>query len=190
MAWAPDYVTSSEVKAYLRITHSDDDALVAVWATTASRAVDQECGRQFGQVDAPEARTYEATYDRESRTWSVEIDDVQDVTGFAVADEASAAAASWTLLPRNAPTKGKPYTRLVVPSAGLWTVTARWGWSAVPVPVRNAALLQAARLSARRDSPHGISGSPSEGGELRVLAQVDPDLRVALRGYRRLWWAA
>jgi hypothetical protein len=71
------------------------------------------------------------------------------------------------------------------------TVTSdKWGWPTVPTPAKVATMLQTARLAARRDSPFGIAGSPSEGSELRLLATLDPDLKTSLTAFRRDWWAA
>jgi len=64
-----------------------------------------------------------------------------------------------------------------------------WGWSAVPVPVKEATYLQASRFHSRRDSPYGIAGSPDQGSELRLLSRVDPDVAVSLSDFVR-WWAA
>lgn len=193
MAWKPDYVTSAELKSYLRIEDAADDPMVALWVTTASRAVDDYCGRQFGQTATVEERTYDAVYDRACWRSVAEIDDVQDVTDMVVTDANGneVAADDYELGPVNAPVKGRPYTRVLLARAGRVTIAARWGWSAVPAPVKNATLLQAARLAARRDAPFGIAGSPAEGSEVRLMASLDPDLRTALGGtYRRSFWAA
>ena len=61
--------------------------------------------------------------------------------------------------------------------------------SAVERAVKAGLFLQGARLAARRDSPFGISGSPSEQGEIRLLAQLDPDFKTSLKPLRREWWA-
>jgi hypothetical protein len=190
VAWEPDYVTSAELKAYLRIGDSDDDVLVAVWATTASRSVDTFCHRQFGQVDTAEVRVFSPCWDRGVGRYAVEIDDLQDVTGLILLDSAASVITDYEFGPVNAPQKGKPYERLYLGAGGPITIEALWGWSAVPVPVKTATLLQAARLAARRDSPFGIAGSPTQGGETRLLATLDPDLKTSLgKKYRRDWWA-
>lgn len=190
MAWAPDYVTSAELKAYLRISDTDDDTLVAVWVTTASRAVDDYCGRQFGKVGMVESREYPTVWDRHVGCYIADIDDLQSTASMIVMDEDAVELDDYTLSPVNALVKGFPYERLHIETAGPLTIQALWGWTDVPTAVKNATLLQAARLSARRDSPFGIAGSPSDGSEMRLLAQLDPDLRTALSGYRRNWWAA
>ena len=63
-------------------------------------------------------------------------------------------------------------------------VTAKWGWPAVPAPVTQATMIQAARLVGRRDSRFGIAGA-ADVGELRLLARVDADVAVLLAPFRR-----
>lgn len=199
MTWAPDYVTAAELKSYIGISDNADDTLIAVWITTVSRNVDDYCGRQFGQVAAAEDRYYTPVWDRHEGAWMVEIDDLQDTTGFTLADADGTSIAAQTstvdgyqLWPRNAAAKGQPYTQLrikVNPGAEV-TAHALWGWSAVPSAVKTGMFLQAARLNKRRTSPFGISGSPQEQGEIRLLAQLDVDFRTSLKPLIRSWWAA
>lgn len=192
MAWAPDYVTGAELKTYQGDSTTALDALYALWATTASRAVDTFCHRQFGSVTA-EAREYESVYDRHIGRYVAEIDDLQTVTGFEVLDEDGNEITStdYTLEPVNALLKGMPYERIVVDVCGLLTITGAWGWTAVPSAVKTATYLQGSRFAKRRDAPFGIAGSPDSGSEMRLLAQLDPDLKTALgKKYRREVWAA
>lgn len=198
MTWAPDYCTLVELKDYIGIDDNMDDARVALWLTTVSRNVDDHCGRQFGQT-ALEDRYYTPFYDRHQRAWFVKIDDVQNVTGLAVEDENGDAVAAhtstvdgYTLLPRNAAARGVPYEMLKLDtSAGAEiTVNALYGWNAVPAAVKVGVFLQGKRLAKRKDAPFGISGSPQEQGEIRLLAQLDPDFRTSLKPLVRKWWAA
>lgn len=197
MAWAPDYVTAADLKAYLRITDAVDDAQVALAVTAASRAVDRCCNRQFGLVAAPEARVYTARWDSDRGRYVVDIDDLMTVTGLSVTGE-NGAVDVFAKQPGNANLAGVPWTRLVVDPTSTTlptlkedgvTVTARYGWATVPVAVQQATLLQASRLFKRRDAPFGVAGSPDLGSELRLLAKVDPDVEVVLGPYRR-WWGA
>jgi hypothetical protein len=196
VTWAPDYAELADLKAYLRIEDTADDVFLAVWITTVSRNVDDFCGRQFGQTAAVEERTYETVWDRHQCLYVADVDDVQDVTGLTVTYEDGTAETAWTssvdgyrLWPRNASQKGKPYEQITVPSAGPITVEVKWGWTAVPSAVPTGVYLQGARLAARRDSPFGISGSPQEQGEIRLLAQLDPDFKTSLKPLVRNWWA-
>jgi hypothetical protein len=188
VGWAPDYTTVELVKRYLRIedpADTQDDALFTMWISAASRAVDKFTGRQFGQVEAPEERRYDSVFDRHLGCYVVEIDDLFDTDGLVVAE-----TADYDLWPLNAPQRGKPYTQIRTTTSGRLTPTGLWGWPAFPAAVPTATLLQVARLDHRRDSPHGIAGSPSEGSEVRLLASLDPDLKTSLDAYRRTWWAA
>jgi hypothetical protein len=213
VTWAPDYATVGEVKQYLRILDTDDDVLLALWVTAASRAVDRHCGRQFGQTATSEPRTYEAHFDSHIGCWVVQVDDLYGST-ITVTGPDSQAITEYEFGPVNALAKGRVYERLLLTrpvsaaSSGWWgwpyaavaqsnqprvkvTVSsAQWGWSTVPTPVKAATLLQTARLAARRDSPFGIAGSPSDGSEIRLLAALDPDLKTSLMAFRRDWWAA
>ncbi|MFC8456442.1 hypothetical protein ACFUJ0_06100 [Streptomyces sp. NPDC057242] len=53
-------------------------------------------------------------------------------------------------------------------------VGTRFGWPAVPDDITEAALIQAARLYRRKDSPEGVTGS-AEWGVVR-LSRRDPDV--------------
>lgn len=193
MTWAPDYATVEQLRTYVSADPDSDVApFLALWVTAASRNVDDFCGRQFGKVAAPEARKYTAVWDRHLGEYVAQIDDLMDVTGFTVADAngTTVLAANYELRPLNAPAKGKPYTEIALPSAGRYTLTGLPGWNAIPSAVTVGLLLQAARLNKRRDSPFGIAGSPQQGSEIRLLAQLDPDFRTTLKPFVRTWWAA
>jgi hypothetical protein len=187
MAWEPEYITADELKAFVRVDDATDDAQVAFAIAAASRAVDYTCKRQFGQVASAEARVYVASSDG-----SVEIDDLMDDTDLAVVvDGNELDAAAYSLRPFNAAATGRPWVRLAVIPESLArygievTVTGLFGWADIPVAVKQATLLQASRLLARRDSPFGVAGSPAIGSELRLLDRVDPDVAVTLRTYMR-----
>jgi len=193
MVWAPDYLTVSEAKAFLRIGDAVDDAELAVAITAASRAIDEHCNRQFGLLAAAELWSYTARPDLDRGRWVVDIDDLMTVTGLIVEVPTVGITTQFTKEPANAAAKGRPWTRLVFDIDAAVTpvstnnyavnVTGRFGWTTVPVPVDQAALLQVSRFISRRDSPYGIAGSPDQGSELRLLARVDPDVGVSLRSY-------
>lgn len=200
MSWAPDYATTAQLKAFLRISDVTDDTELASAITAASRAIDRATGRQFGQVASTEARSYDAFWDRHRPTpaWVVTIDDLQDITGLAVS-VAGTAVTGYTLESVNAVKIGKAFTRLVFTTGAEANptcskpqvdITAKWGWSATPVTVLQACKVQAGRLFKRRDALFGVAGSPQDGSELRLLAKIDPDVAVMLVDYTRVWGAA
>jgi hypothetical protein len=195
VAWKPDYISATDVAAYLRVDDTVDNVEFGIWATASSRAFVKRTNRQFGQLAAPAARTYRRTpyLDRVSGLWVLEIDDVQDVTGLLVNGVAYASSGA-VLLPDNAPADGEPWQRLGFvtwpfpsfpgqPQTNV--VTARWGWTAIPSQVIAAAKLQCSRWNSRRDSPFGIAGSPESGSEMRLLARLDPDVATTLLGLSR-----
>lgn len=195
MAWKPDYITATDVAAFLRVDDTVDNAEFSIWATASSRAIDRRCNRQFGLLTAAAARTYRRPpyLDRNTGLWLLDIDDVQDATGLLVGGVAYASSGA-TLLPDNAPGDGVPWTRLgftaqptcSTPGSPVTTVvTAKFGWTTVPTQVVAAAKLQCNRWNARRDSPFGIAGSPDAGSEMRLLARLDPDVATTLAGLSR-----
>lgn len=199
MAWAPDYITLAELRAFLEVPDDDTsgDTLLSAYITAASRAIDLACHpgglRQFGSTGAAEERTYVAEWRSDKGRWVVVTDD------FMVAPTAvtagGVAVTGWRAEPRNAVTRGRPYERLelsigsaVVPAYPEYelAVTAVWGWTAVPAGIKLATRLQASRFDFRRSSPSGVAGSPEQGNELRLLARLDPDVAVSINGYARL----
>ena len=198
--WAPSYATEGESTAYAR-AHDLDDLQVSLAVAAASRSIDRRCGRQFGRVEVAEPRTYVPRWSRSRGGWLAPIDDLMSTTGLVVKVDRDGDGVHETtvttaqLRPANAAAKGEPWTELLIPAATApqvvsVQVTARWGWPGVPDGIRQACLLQASRLLARRDAPFGVAGSPETGSELRLLQRLDPDVVVAVEPYRRRVWAA
>jgi hypothetical protein len=209
-----DYASSADLKAYLGITDTVDDAQIALAVTAASRAIDRACGRSFGVDSAVATREYRrfarqgwpsfSPFQRPSLT-PLSVADISSTTGLIVeAADGHDFSPSYTtltidddfkLLPLNADADGRPWTHIafnpdsVTHSALAVKVTALFGWSAVPVTVKEATLIQASRFLKRRDAPFGVAGSPDLGSELRLLAKVDPDVDVMLGDYKRRWAA-
>lgn len=193
MVWAPEYITAADLKPFVHVGDTTDDVQLALMASAANRAVDRTAHRQFGQVATPEARTYPVRYSRRRGRWIAQVDDLQTAVGAIY----PATVDPPTLEPRNAVLLGLAWTHMVwrgdpsdADDCGMVTITASWGWLAVPSAVKLASLLQGSRLAARRDSPFGVAGSPDQGAELRLLDRVDPDVATSLAFYRRDWWCA
>ncbi|AQT82641.1 hypothetical protein B1R94_07785 [Mycolicibacterium litorale] len=167
---------------------------------TASRAVDRCCQRQFGLTE-PEARYYTAEYDRDRRRWVIKTDDFATLAGLTV--ETVDSQGNWSEVgqflptPVNAVVNSRVWTALVVnPASAVFPdgsengirVTAAFGWPTIPGSIKQATLLQASRLFARRHSPFGVAGNP-EIGQLRLLERLDPDVAISVRPYARVWGA-
>lgn len=191
MPWSPDYVDTEELKDFLQIDedNTDDDDLLAEDITTASRSIDAHCKRQFGSATATRIyKSFWKDYSGSDVLYIFTIDDLMNTGGLVVlADDVEITSDSYDLLPLNAAANGKPYTHIALTSyAARLDITATWGWLDVPGSVKKATKLQASRFFNRRTSPYGIAGSPDMGSELRLLAKVDPDVAVALKGFSRL----
>jgi hypothetical protein len=200
MPWAPDYATIVQVRDFVRIPDTADDAQVAVAVSTASRSIDRTTGRQFGSVSVAESRLSTPWRDPIRDRWVIPIDDLATLTGLSVLVDVDGDGTPEAPLtgvsprPDGAPFQGRVWTELIVPlgSATVVTsadssvlVTAVWGWPAVPTAITTACILQASRLLARRDAPLGVAGSPSVGSEIRLLERLDPDVLVAVDPYIR-----
>lgn len=200
MAWKPVYATLIQMHDWLRLRDEadvEDDSLLTLALSTSSRAVDKSVGpnRQFGKVDGPVGRTYAPRWSRTRDAFVADIDDLMDVSGFTITVDGDAVEASgYELLPLNAAADGMPYTHLQLTRHGTakrLIGTGLWGWDPTwPDAVTEATLLQAARLSVRRESPYGVAGSPSDGSEMRLLARLDPDIEPNLAAYVRTGWVA
>lgn len=205
MSWQPDYCTTAELKSNLRIPDTVDDAELALAITAASRAVDHATNRQFGQVSPVQARIYTARWDKSWCRWVIDTDDISSATGLLVKLDDNddqvfdVSITDFRLAPVNEDEKSRPWTQIIVGSNSAQVptrardtvqVTALWGWLSVPTAIKQATITQAARFFYRREAPFGIAGSPSVGSELRLLSQVDPDVAVMVRSYRRVWGAA
>jgi len=193
MAWAPDYCTIPELKAFISLADTIDDVVMVSAISAASRVIDHATNRQFGKIAAPEARTYRARPDYELGRWVVDVDDYQTAPTAVTVDAGT--VATYVKEPINAVQRGRPWTRIAFTADSEFTpdshphevvVTVLWGWTVVPEPVKQACLLQASRLFSRRHSPFGVAGSPDLGSEIRLLSRADPDVEVSLRDFRRL----
>ena len=197
-----DYCTLSQLKQALRITDQVDDALLATAIDAASRWVDGWCDRSFAAAGtAVTFRDFVPT----DTFGIVQIDDCVQVTEVRVDDDLDQTysktlqAIDWAAEPVNTTTYGirLPFTRLRSYEDGYWPVWrgqptvrvyARYGWPAVPDPVRVATMLQASRLYTRNDSPLGVAGF-GDMGAMRGSRFVDPDVEALLAPYRRVRYA-
>ena len=194
MAITNGYCTLGELKAVLRIMDTVDDELLEARISEASRVIDQHCDRRFYADATATARVFVA-----NASDVVFVDDVSTVTGLIVKTDSSGDGTYLTTLtasqiqsePLNATSKGLPVTSIRGTATGVFPtiaapagvqVTAKWGWPAVPEPVKSACILLAGRLVKRGDSLLGVAGF-GDLGAITVRA-IDPDVERMLRPYR------
>lgn len=198
MALGDPYVSLSEFKSYLNLSDTFDDAELDFALATATSDIDEYCNRQFNDSGSATAREFLVTNRRR-----VIIDDFSTLTGLVVQTGSKSQGYTTTLTIDSdfivSPEGGRigevPYSvwwRLIALDMLSFDpdieptlqVTARWGWAAVPDPVKQACLLWASRIFRRKDSPEGIIGG-FDGAPIRVGWKMDPDIAMGLRRFRK-----
>lgn len=198
MAIVNGYCTLAEIKASARITDNVDDTLLELAVESASRMVDSYTQRYF--YNAGTATRLFAPQD----SYVAEIDDLITLTTLQTSDGddfgTTWAAKDYQLEPLNGNVDGltgHPATRIravddfifnVLDGEATVRVVGVWGWSAVPTAVKQATVIQAARIFKRNDSPLGIAGF-GEMGAIRVGVQLDPDVKHLIDVYRKVRFA-
>lgn len=189
MAIGDPYITRDQLKGYLGIDlpMTQYDSRIDDAVASASREIEQFCGRQFNKSTTATPRRYETR-----RAHTVAVDDFWTDSGLVVelgrgSDWQSIGVGDFDVYPLEGVVDGVPgwpYYRIDVPGRTLapcWggstrlfvRVTAQWGWAAVPSAVKQAALQLGAETFKLAEAPFGITGSP-EFGVVRVrdLPQV------------------
>ena len=199
VALGQNYCTVEELKSRLGITDTSDDFELGLAAAGASRAIDEITGRYFWR--GTDTRTYiPESISRQS------LDDLVSVTSLKVdRDGDGVFEETWTqgtdyaleVAPGkyNAAAKGEqwPYTAAQVITGGklfpftwMWShldriqVTGVFGWPAVPLNVKNAAIIAGAQIFRIKDAPFGVAGF-GEFGVVRV--QSNPQVMWLLHRY-------
>jgi hypothetical protein len=197
MAITNGYATLAQVKAGLRITDSVDDTLLEMAVESASRAIDSYCNRVFYSTGTAVVRYYSPV-----DSYLCDIDDLVSLTSlFTNSDETqSSYNIQWTsedrqLEPLNGLADGQPTPFTRIRAIGEYTfqtlngeasvkVTGVFGYSAVPIAITQATVIQASRIYKRLDSPLGIISG--ELGTMRVGTRLDPDVAQLVDGFRKV----
>jgi len=193
------YASLNDLKTALRISDGVDDSLLEVALESASRLVDEYTMRSFYN-----AGTATRVFVPSDDDW-VAIDDAVSISSIAVSTllnktfDQTWSTNDYQLEPLNGVVDGLtgwPITR--IRAVGVYEfpydeddeiatvqVTGVWGWSAVPIAVKQATIIQAMRIFKRLDSPLGVISSPDT-GYFRVSSRIDPDVAMLLNSYRKL----
>jgi len=193
MAITNGYATLSETKAALRITDSVDDSLLEMAIESASRLIDGYTYRYFYNAGTA-TRDFVA-----SDSYLTIIDDLISLSELKTTDEIGSEYVTWgsadyQLRPVNGKQDGLnvPYTSIlstddllfnILGEQALVRVTGVWGWSAVPIAIKQATIIQSSRIYKRLDSPLGVAGF-GDLGAIRVGRALDPDVEQLVMPYR------
>ena len=195
MAITRGYATLAQVKSALRVTDNIDDSLLEMAIESASRAIDQYTNRNF--YNAGTAVRYYAP----SNSLNVLIDDLISISKLeSMNDDEQVYDTTWAsddyqLEPLNGITDGfeQPYTNIraigdyvyqTLEGEATVKVTGVWGWSATPIQVTQATVIQSSRIFKRLDSPLGIISG--ELGSMRVGSRLDPDVAQLVDSLRKI----
>jgi hypothetical protein len=176
------YASVTNLAEHLRIPDAMDDSSLEVALQAAKAQIDEWCRRTFDPVNPDTDTATERVYTVHGR--DVYTDDLVAVDSV----ELDGSPIDYDLEPANNPAVGRPYQQIVFPTplSGKVTVTGWFGWPDLPAPVKQAAILQAARLSQRRNAQFGVATVPGlDGSGMRLLAKLDADVELLLAPYRK-----
>lgn len=198
MALGDSYATTAELKARVNETTSTYDTALGEALSAVSRAIESFCGRQFNKTTTAAARDYYPDY--YNRT---DIDDFHTITDLVIATDLSNdgtyettwLTTDYQLEPLNGivdGVSGWPYRRIravgvqrfpcVLSTARApLRVTAQWGWTAVPAPVKEACLILAEEQYKLKDAPFGVAGFGAYGA---VRVRSNPKAAEMLGPYQ------
>jgi hypothetical protein len=183
------YCTVAELREHFGDTNNllDADVLEGAIAAT-SRAIDEHCGRRFWQDPTAQVKVY-----RPDDWYEADVDDISTTSGLIVKTDPNfdgTWATTWDsddyqLEPLNADTNGPAFAWWRIVSVGDYLfpthprrttlqVTARFGWSTIPAPVKKACLIRAAAIFKRKEAVLGVAGFNGF-GEVRIGSR-DPDV--------------
>lgn len=192
------YCTVPEFMSHSRLNDYDDNLLVELSISAASRNIERHTGRRFWQDGSVVVREYHA-----DDAGLVYVDDISTTTGLIVKTDTAGTGTFATTLtintdfllyPLNAgdDTPARPWTTIrIAGGSGYWfptdadrpgvQVTAKFGWAAVPDEVKLACVFQAQMLYASKDARGGVWGDSG----LRVSRFMHPQAEELLTDFVR-----
>lgn len=205
-----DYISTSQLKSYMGIADSDDDAGLANAISASSQAINSWCERDFTVASSTASnRVYHV-----DDVWNFYVDDFTTTSTLVVTTDSGdngtydtvwTATRDYIVYPLNGIVdgiSGWPFNHIAAtgfryfPISGLGSglrprlqVTAQWGWAAVPDPVIQACYMKAARIFRRWQSPEGAGGFTAPGFAVPLIKssiREDPDVMALLAPYRKL----
>ena len=191
---------SDDVKEALGIPIPDtvDDTRIDLACLASTQMIQRYCQRQFTADDTASARVFVPEHAKLSFT-----EDFYTTSGLIIQTDPgldSTWSQTWTasdyqLEPLNQEEYGEPWPYHTIRAIeGLYfpryygrvtvKVTAKWGWSAVPSSVKQAAILQAITIFKSSDAPFGATPF-AETGILRLRSALHPTAAALVQNYRK-----
>ncbi len=182
MALGDMYATEAELRTYGTLTAAPQARLLDA-LKTASRGIEGVCHRQFNKTETATSRVYRP------ESSIIETDDFYTPVGLVVETRSTYDVGYGTPLvldtdfelhPLNGVVNGQegwPFNEIWTSFTTQWSrvsswssvrVTARWGWNAVPDPVKSACLIVALETYKLGDAAFGVAGIGGNDLVLRV----------------------
>lgn len=167
---ATRYLTTAVFKTYLRSELTLEDTAYEAAINAAELWLDNKCQRRFEVASATTARVFTPL-----STSVLPIHDCTAVTSVVDNGTTMVAGTDYQLEPLNGLTNAgdaTPYYKLRRLN-GYWfswnnkattTVTATWGWAAIPLSIVEACKIVAKDFFEQRDVSHGVIGVSDAGG--------------------------
>jgi hypothetical protein len=202
MALGDPYATPDDVVAYCGIADTFDDVTIEQVTRAVTGQINAFTHRQFNDAGTATARVFDV-----HDPWYLRVDDFSTTTGLVVKTDtgnnggygSTLTPGTYTPYPLNGVIDGEPgypFHALVLskvqlpwptwipnPAGPLVQVTAQWGWAAVPAEVRQAALIQCAKVFGRKFSANGVVGQGDFLFRVSTLP-IDPDAAALLAPLR------
>ena len=195
------YTDVVQLKKYLKITTSGDDALLGTLATRAQELIDSYCGRSFEGSNAD--RTFDSVRDvdeRDSRILHLDRD-LASINTITNGDGSTIASTKYVTEPRN---DGPFHAIRLLDSSGLaWeydstlgnsenaiTVNGVWAWSATaPNTIVQAAERLAGYIYRQRENTPDLDRALIAGNATVLPSTIPADIKWILDPYRRRVYA-
>lgn len=202
---ATQYADKTELKAYIGLSGSGQDDNIDNALDGASRQIDKITGRRFYQDSSAQVKTYTP-----NNEFILDVDDISTTTGLIVKLDDNDDGTFETTLTINTDFIVEPVNPDIIKITGGTTylapftqirilntrsserfdpsivnnvqVTAKFGYSFIPEPIKQATLIQGLRLFKRKDAPFNILGN-EQTGQIELFNKFDPDARELIKGY-------
>ena len=189
------YCGVDELKEYLGVTGTADDAMLLTLLAAAQRTIDSYCARTF-EATADTVRTFDSQRDVDGYTLTVDSD-LCAITSIVNGDGTTISNSHYVTEPRNETpyyairlktSAGKVWTSTVSgDSENAITITGKWAYStSAPSDIAHVCKRLAAYIYRQKDNAGDLDRAVIAGNSTILPAQIPNDIRLMLTPYKRL----
>jgi hypothetical protein len=189
------YCGVEELKEYLGVTGTADDAMLLTLLAAAQHTIDSYCARTF-EATADTVRTFDSQRDVDGYTLTVDSD-LCAITSIVNGDGTTISNSHYVTEPRNETpyyairlktSAGKVWTSTVSgDSENAITITGKWAYStSAPSDIAHVCKRLAAYIYRQKDNAGDLDRAVIAGNSTILPAQIPSDIRLMLTPYKRL----